>query len=101
MAEAEGTVSKHMEGGKGHYLTKVESRAKGILIHRRPILAERRVKRPTDLECYYSAQSIIHQARARKGRTIEINTTINGRLRTEGVGDVKKLERRKKIRQGN
>jgi hypothetical protein len=33
VAEAEGTISKQMDAGKGRCLTKVEGRAKGILIH--------------------------------------------------------------------
>jgi hypothetical protein len=71
-----------MDAGKRQYLTKVESRAKGILIHRRPILVEWCVKRPKDLGCYYGTQSLIYQhvlddAYCEKGRAIEISATVN------------------------
>lgn len=80
MVEAEGTVSKHLDARKGHYLTKFEGRAKGILIHRRPILAEWCVKCPADLERYCSP-SIRHVLSGayniREGHTIEIYATID------------------------
>lgn len=95
MAEAEKAVNKHIHARRRDNRTKVESRAKRILIHRRPILTEWCVKSPTDLEGYYSTYIKQVTPTVRNGRTIETNTIINGRLQIEGVGDVKELERRK------